>query len=418
MTVGKTPEQLREEREQRVLDAIQLKVPDRVPFMPCFQFFPAYYAGITPEEAMYDYDKACEANKKTILNFEPDMYVGPATFRSGPVLETLGCKQLKWPGHGVDPNLDYQFVEDEYMLADEYDEFIENPSDWMIRRYMPRIFGALKPLENLPGIPDQFYYYGAPSAGLATMGTPEIQEAFQSLLKAARESLKWVSRLQAHISEMRELGFSPFFFVATYAPFDFIGDNFRGTRGMMLDMYRRADQLLEALERATQLTIRIATRRAAASRISMVFIPLHKGADGFMSEEQYNTFYWPFLKRLIMGVIDAGLIPYVYTEGGYDSRLEIIRDVPKGKVLYHFERVDMAKAKDILGDVACISGNLPSSLLISGTPQDVRDYCKNLIDVVGKGGGFIMDTASLVDEAKPENVKAMADFTKEYGVYK
>ena len=57
------------------------------------------------------------------------------------------------------------------------------------------------------------------------------------------------------------------------------------------------------------------------------------------------------------------------------------------------------------------------SLLIAGTPDDVRAYCKKLIDVVGKGGGFIMDASSNLDDAKPENVKAMIDFTKEYGRY-
>jgi uroporphyrinogen-III decarboxylase len=418
MKMEKTPEELCKEREQRVKDAIQLKVPDRVPFIPLFEFFPAYYAGITPEEAMYDYDKACMAWKKTIIDFEPDMYIGPAIFRSGPVLETLELKQLKWPGHGVDPNLTYQFVEGEYMKAEEYDEFIENPSDWMIRRYMPRIFGALEPFSELPGIPDQFFYYGAPSAGLATMGTPEVQEAFKALLKAARESLRWATVLRSFVKEMRDLGFMTIFYVATYAPFDFIGDNFRGTHGIMLDMYRRPDKLLEALERATQLVIRMATRRAAAAGIPVVFIPLHKGAEGLMSLEQFKTFYWPTLRKLIMGIIDAGLIPYAYTEGGYTSRLEVISDVPKGKVIYHFERVDMAKAKEILGDVACISGNVPNILLCTGTPQEVRDYCKRLIDVVGKGGGFIMDASATIDEAKFENVKAMADFTKEYGVYK
>jgi len=414
----KTPEELGKEREKRVEDAIRLRVPDRVPFVPLFEFFPAYYAGITAEEAMYDYDKACAANKKTIIDFEPDLYVGPAIFRSGPVLEALDCRQLKWAGHGVDPHSIYQFVEDEYMPSDEYDEFIENPSDWMLRKYIPRIFGALKAFSGLPGIIDQFWYYGAPGAGLATMGTPEVQKAFQTLLQAARESLRWVNRLMAFNKEMRELGFRPFFFVATYAPFDFIGDNFRGTRGIMLDMYRKSDKLLEALERATQLVLGMARRRAKASGVPVVFIPLHKGADGFMSTEQYKIFYWPFLQTLIKGVIDAGLIPYVYTEGSYDSRLEIIRDVPKGKVLYHFEKVDMVKAKEILGGVACISGNVPASLLISGTPQEVKDYCKKLIDVVGRGGGFIMDSSADINEAKPDNVKAMADFTKEYGVYR
>ena len=187
---------------------------------------------------------------------------------------------------------------------------------------------------------------------------------------------------------------------------------------MMLDMYRRSDKLLEALERATQLTIRMATRRAAAGGIPMVFIPLHKGADGFMSLEQYKIFYWPFLRKLMLGIIDAGLIPYAYTEGTYTSRLEVISDVPRGKVLYHFERVDMEKAKAILGDVACISGNVPNSLLTSGTPQEVREYCKKIIDVAGKGGGLIMDASATIDEARPENMKAMKDFTREYGVYR
>jgi hypothetical protein len=414
----KTAEELGKERVKRVKDAIELRVPDRVPLIPCFEFFAAYYAGITCQEAMYDYEKAYQAYKKTIIDFEPDMYPGPGLFRSGPVLEILDVRQLKWPGHGVKPSYVYQFVEGEYMLPDEYDEFIDNPSDWMLMRYMPRIYGSLKPFSRLPGVFDQFYYYGAPSAGLATMGTTEIQEAFQTLLKAARESLRWVTHLQSFNQEMKELGFNSFFFVATYAPFDLIGDNFRGTRGMMLDMYRRSDKILEALEKATRVMIRVATRRAAAGGIPMVFIPLHKGAEGFMSLEQYKIFYWPFLKQLIMGIIDAGFIPYPYTEGGYTSRLETISDVPKGKVLYHFEKVDLKKAKEVLGDVACISGNVPNSLLCIGSPQEVKDYCKMLIDVAGKGGGLIVDAGATIDEAKPENIKAMLDFTKEYGIYR
>jgi hypothetical protein len=416
--VGKSPEEFGVEREQRVRDAIALRLPDRVPIVPMFQFFPAFYTGITPYEAMYHYEKAFMAWKKTILDFEPDLYAGPAVFRSGPVLETLDCKQLRWPGHGIDPHHSYQFVEAEYMPAEEYDEFIENPSDWIIRRYMPRIYGALKPFQNLPGILDQFYYYGAPSAGLATMGTPEVQEAFQSLLKAARESFKWVSGLASFVQEMKKLGFSPMFFIATYAPFDLIGDNFRGTRGMMLDMYRRPDKLLAAIEKTTGLTIQMATRRAVAGGIPIIFIPLHKGAEGFMSLDQFETFYWPSLRKLILGICDAGLIPYVYTEGSYTSRLEFLQNVPRGKVMYHFERVDMRRAKEILRDVACITGNVPNSLLISGSPDQVKDYCKKLIDTAGEGGGFVMDAAACIDEAKPENIRAMMDLTREYGIYR
>jgi uroporphyrinogen-III decarboxylase len=137
-----------------------------------------------------------------------------------------------------------------------------------------------------------------------------------------------------------------------------------------------------------------------------------------MSPEQFKTFYWPGLRKLMLGLINEGLRPCPLFEGDYTSRLEIIADVPKGKACYAFERTNIFKAKEVLGDHVCIRGNMPSSLLCAGTPDEVKDHCKRLIDVVGKGGGYIMDAGASLDDAKPENVHAMIDFTKEYGVYR
>ena len=67
-----TSEQLYEEREKRILDAIGLREPHRVPVVPLFAFFNCYYSGITPAEAYKDPDKAIGAWRKTILDFEPD----------------------------------------------------------------------------------------------------------------------------------------------------------------------------------------------------------------------------------------------------------------------------------------------------------------------------------------------------------
>jgi len=137
------PKELFKERTRRVEDAIQLKVPDRVPFLPSHNFFPAKYAGISCEEAMYDYDKLRMASKKLILDLQPDMYLNPyGLLPLGPTLEALDYKQLKWPGHGVDPNFTYQFIEGEYMKAEEYDAFLFDPSGFMIRTIFPRIYGA------------------------------------------------------------------------------------------------------------------------------------------------------------------------------------------------------------------------------------------------------------------------------------
>ena len=137
-----------------------------------------------------------------------------------------------------------------------------------------------------------------------------------------------------------------------------------------------------------------------------------------MSPQQFETFFWPSLRKIMMTFIDAGLNPCCLWEGDCTSRLEIIKDVPPGKCVYFFERTDIFKAKEILGDTVCLRGSVPVSMMITATPAEVRDYCKRLIDVVGDGGGFIMDAGvGIPDEAKPENVRAMFETTREYGVY-
>ena len=161
----------------------------------------------------------------------------------------------------------------------------------------------------------------------------------------------------------------------------------------------------------------MAVSMAKMSDNPRVFIPLHRGADGFMSLKQFETFYWPTLKGLMIGLIDAGLTPCPFFEGNYDSRLEYLFELPRGKVLGYFDSSDILRVKDVLGNHLCIMGNVPPSLLQTGSPQDVREHCKHLIDNVGKGGGYIMAPRSAIDEVKPENLKAMIDFTMEYGVY-
>jgi uroporphyrinogen-III decarboxylase len=63
-------------------------------------------------------------------------------------------------------------------------------------------------------------------------------------------------------------------------------------------------------------------------------------------------------------------------------------------------------------------GNVPNVMLLGGTPDDVKAYCKRIIDYTRGRPGLIMDAAVMLDEARPENLKAMFDFTREYGNYR
>jgi uroporphyrinogen-III decarboxylase len=185
----------------------------------------------------------------------------------------------------------------------------------------------------------------------------------------------------------------------------------------MLDMYRRPEKVQAACEKLLPIMLEPAVAAAKMSGNPRVFIPLHKGPEGFMSLEQFKKFYWPTLRELLVALVNEGLNPMVLVEGGYTSRLDIIKDVPEGKIIYWFEDVNMMKAKEALAGKVCIMGSVPMSLLVSGEPDQVRASCKRLIDTVGKDGGYIMSAAAVMDDAKPENVKAMMDFTREYGVY-
>ncbi len=416
--MGKTAEELYNEREKRVMDAIALRKPDRVPIMALFGFFPAYYAGFSVEEVMYDADKLFDAQMKTLLEFEPDMDQAPFAIRLlGPVLSALDFLQLKWPGHGMSGNNTYQFVEGEYMSADEYDHFLLDPSDFMLRKYWPRICGKLKGFEKLGPLHGIITYYMGFNVGLAPYSLAEVAEAFAALQKAGEESMRIVTYTRRFVTEAREKGFPMQTGAFTQAPFDTLGDFFRGTKGLMLDMYRRPNQVIKACEKLLPIMLETALNSVKASGNPRVFIPIHKGLDGFMSLDQFKKFFWPTLQELMRSLISEGCYPMPLWEGDCTSRLPVIKDVPEGKACYAFEATDMVKAKEILGGQVCIRGNVPLSLLIAGTPGDVRSHVKHLIETIGKDGGYIMDASTGLDDARPENVKAMFQATRDYGTY-
>jgi uroporphyrinogen-III decarboxylase len=417
--MAESPAELYQQREKRVLDAIALSKPDRVPIVVFFAFFPARYCGMTVQELMYDGEKLFQAQFKTMVDFAPDMDNNPFGLRLlGPILETVDFKPLKWPGHGVSANRTYQYVEGEYMKAEEYDHFLLDPTDFMIRRFWPRIMGALTGFQQLPPLHNIISYYMGISMGFRAFALPEVKAALETLVKAGEKSQEIAAYGMRFTKEAKEAGFPMQFGAVTQAPFDTLSDFFRGMKGTMLDLYRRPEKVVAACEKLLPFMVEMAVNGTRATGNPRVFIPIHWGLDNFMSKEQFDRFFWPTLRALMVALIKEGLNPCPLWEGNCTTRLETIKDIPAGKACYAFEATDMVKAKEILGGTVCIRGNVPLSILATGTPDQVRAYCKNLIDKVAPGGGFIMDSSTGLEDAKPENVKAMFDFTREYGLYK
>ena len=420
---GKKVEELYQERSKRIRDAMELRVPDRVPVVLGTGVFAARYGGLTASDLFYNHSAYGEACKKMILDMEPDL-IGwsEVGMYPGSVWDILDTKHQRWGGGSLTPDAGIQFVEGEYMTADEYDLFISDPSDFVLRYYLPRVYGTLAPLSGMPAVRN---LTGTGFAGIVDLfSKPEYRELAGKLLEAGEAREKGKKLAAEFREEMTGLGFPMQPMGGANpggAPFDLISDYLRGMQGTMLDMYRSPDKLLEACDKI--LAWRIA--QAKPARPNKAGIPersggaLHRGSDGFMSIAQFEKFYWPGLKKALLAAVDLGYVAGPFCEGVWDDRLEYFLELPKGKTFCFFDQVDMFRAKDILGGHACIQGNVPASLLEVGSPQEVEEYCRKLIEVCGKDGGFILSASTInpPDAAKPANIQAMIDSAKKYGRY-
>lgn len=408
------------QKMKRIDDALAVREPDRVPLIPFVQTYFITHAGHTMAEAMYDETKAQDAMRKYLNEYDPDCNYGYAAFflGMGPIFEKAGMKFLQWAGQkgGIcTENSIHQFVEKAYLEDEEYPQLLSDNSGWIMKRYLPRNFDIFQPLANMD-FTSMLGYGSIP--GLMQFANPQIAEMFTKLGEIARETAAHYQISGAFDQEMIDAGYPLFFGATTSVAFDTLSDCLRGTIDTMADLYEQPEYVHQAIEYFYPGTLYGALAQTQHSPGKMVFIPLHKGLDGFMGSAQYGEFYWPTLKKLVDDLIAHGQIPYVYTEGKYDSRLEFLKDLPAGKCLVHFEDCDMKEAKRLVGDHCCICGGFNARLLSTGTPEEVTEAVKRTLDICAPGGGYMFDVDTTIDDgAKPENVAAMFEAVKKYGVY-
>jgi len=403
------------ERMARLDCALNLREPDRVPFAPKMSLFYTTAYGISAYDIMKDFRLARPGIKSYVDEFDPDLVWPPAVYPIDP-LEALGTTMLRWPGptHGLPLNSSFQHLDNTYLLDDEFNEFLADPSGFFLRKVLPRKHASLKGLSKIRfnDVYDMSFIMS-----LAAFDDPDVIEAVFSLLHAGKHVKDKVQQAQS-INEfiIRDCG-CPVRGTTLCAPFDAYADSLRGFVQTVMDISEFPDETLACVNRIADLYIDRDVQAAARRGEKFIFIPLHAGMDDFMSPANYEKFYWPTLKRLIDCIVTAGMVPYVFCEGKYDTRLETISDVPKGKVIYMFEQVNIANAKKIVGQTACIGGNMPTTLLINGTPEQVISETRRMLEICAPGGGFIMDDSLIIDNASHANMLAWREATLRYGVY-
>jgi len=380
-----------DERLGRYQAAITLEPTDRIPIAPGSNYFAEVYFGNTNQETIYDPDKWLRAELAFCRDF-PEVDVLRDNRIWGPHFDAVGLKTYKLPGRDLPHRVQFQFVEEEYMKADEYDLLIENPVEFLFQRWLPRIFGDFKEPGSIRS------YMAFLKGGMA-----------QGMLGQIMRNRTVVLQNKAGMPQPM----AGFFL----APFDVLADGMRGLTATFMDCYRQPDKVIAACDVLVNEMVNIALATADPLKRWPIFVPTHKAC--FMSPKEFDSFYWPSFKKVLEILIGAGHTIRAYLEGDWGRHWHHMLELPKGKVLCDIDNEgDIFKAKEEIGHHQCLAGGIKDSQFILGTPEEMRQQVKTLCETVGRGGGYIISGGcNFPYTTKPENLRALIDGVMEYGVY-
>jgi uroporphyrinogen-III decarboxylase len=370
---------------ERLLTALDLKETDRVPVWPSIDFLPANYTDITMEEMIMDPDKAQKAYKwiyNKLGGYDIVMPGGGSFmqfFNSFPDFFSGFYLDWRLPGRQLEVNQSPQLYEHSHqegvITSEDYDRIVEEGMLWLANFKRAKLRDLMK--------------------------TPKIAE------KVAENTREWWEDYK--VPTFTDSACSP--------PFELLS-MFRGSTNFMKDIYRHPDKIKKASEFLVDGLTAMAEYGPSQSGGKTILIGAVRSSADFISRTHFEEFVLPYLKKMVSRILDDGFIVQLHFDTGWTDRLDLLKELPKGKIYLHMdERTDIVKAKEILGDHMCIEGNIKPSLFTLGTPKQIEKETKAIIDACAEGGGLMVGS-EIPDDAKLENIKAMIDTCKEYGQYR
>ncbi len=393
-------EHIYNERLSRYLTAMRNEKPDKIPIRPFVAEFTAKYTGFSCQDVAHDYEKAFIAARKCAFDFDWDAVVSNMVYVWTGLTQAIGLKYWGIPGIDIPPNVGFQYREPDemnaFMKADEYDELIDDPTAFLYSKWLPRV-----------------------STDISEIDKPTSYRNNLALVKGSMAMLKYFTAFGPQCERLRtESGTVSAISGIFKAPFDIIGDKLRGYIGLTMDMMEQPDKVLAACEALMPHLYNVALNSADPNKQVPIGYWMHRGCIPFVSQGQFESHYWPTTKPIIEELWRQGHQTLFYAEGDWSHHLQNFTELPNHSIVYHVDKGSIFEASKILGHKFCLSGGIPNTLLSYHTADEVRSYCKKVIDSVAQDGGYIMDASAIIqNDTKIENMIALTDFTREYGVY-
>jgi uroporphyrinogen-III decarboxylase len=394
--------ELYNQRLNRYVTAMRNGQPDRVPIRPLAAEIAAKYAGFTCQEATHDYQKGFEAVIRCCHDFDWDAVVPHMIWVWTGLTQAAGLRYYGVPGFDVGPDVAFQYREppnekDAFMKREEYDELIADPTRFLYETWLPRV-----------------------STEVSAKGQPTSYRNNLMFVKSGMAMLSYFGAFGGQIERLRtECGTVSAISGMLKAPLDILADKLRGYLGLAFDLMEIPDKVLAACEAMMPHLGYVALTSADPQKKLPIPIWMHRGSTPFISKDHFNRIYWKTLKPICEALWAQGNQVLFYAEGKWDAHLEAFAELPERSIVYHIDRGDPVLTNRILGGKFSLSGGLPNTLMAFGSPDEVKAYCRMLIETLGAEGGYIMDASAIMqNDATVENLKAMTDATLEYGVYR
>ena len=392
--------QLYRQRLSRYVTALRNEKPDMVPVRPFVAEFTAKYAGYTSQEVTHDFNLAFGAARKCAADFDWDAVVGNMVYVWTGLTQAQGTKYYGIPGIDLSADNGFQYLEpsedDAFMKADEYDELIDDPTAFLYNKWLPRV-----------------------STEICAMDEKTSYRNNLALVKGAMAMWNYFIAFGGQGAALASESGTPGAIAGIFkAPFDIIADKLRGYIGLTMDMVNQPDKVMKACEALMPHLYNTALGSADPNGQLPIGYWMHRGCTPFVSAGTFESHYWPTVRPITEELWKNGHQTMYYAEGDWKDHLQHFRDLPDSSIVYHVDRGDIFETHKILGDKFCLSGGIPNVLLSYGKPEEVRAHCKKVIDEVAQDGGYVMDASAIMqDDTSVENLRAMTEAAREYGVY-
>lgn len=195
----------------------------------------------------------------------------------------------------------------------------------------------------------------------------------------------------------------------------------RSMEELLMDMLDEHERATACLERLTALQEQVC-KKIAQCGIDMIVYGDDVGTQrGMMlSQEMWRKWLKPTMARCIQAAkaVNPELIAYYHSDGNIEEIIEDLIEIGVDVLNpVQPECMDLRVIKAKYGERLSFWGGIGTQTTMPfGTPEDVKQQVKEVIEILGAGGGLVVAPTHLIEPEVPwENIVAFYEAVKTYG---